>query len=79
MIHNLAGKYQGGYGTPFDLDDLKDQEGLDVNRITHVKIIDIVGNGTALDSLGNIIYEPYPTVQSAGFDLDAIGVIHQAQ
>src|SRR5690554_6841828 len=78
-IHGLAGKYRGGYGTPFDLDELKDQVGLDVDNITHVKIIDIVGNGTALDSLGNIIYEPYPTTGSAGFDLDAIGVIHQKQ
>ena len=78
QIHGLAGKYQGGYGTPFDLEVLKGINGLNINRITHVKIIDIVGNGTALDSLGQAIYDPYPTVQSAGFDLDAIGVIHQA-
>lgn len=78
MIHNLAGKYKGGFGTLFDLEDLKDIDGLDINHITHVKLIDIVGNGTALDSLGNPIYEAYPTVQSAGFDLDAVGVIHQA-
>ena len=38
-IHNLAGKYRQGYGTPFDLDDLLNT-GLDLNRITHVKIID---------------------------------------
>jgi|GEM_PF-6298228 len=78
QIHGLAGKYQGGFGTPFDLEALKGIDCLDTNRITHVKIIDIVGNGTALDSLGQVIYDPHPTVQSAGFDLDAIGVIHQA-
>lgn len=78
MIHNLAGKYRGGFGTPFDLEDLKGKPGLDINNITHVKIVDIVGNGTALDSLGNPIYEAYPTSGSGGFDLDAVGVIHQA-
>lgn len=78
MIHNLAGKYAAGYGTPFDLEDLKGTKGLDINNITHVKIVDIVGNGAALDSLGNSIYEAYPTSGSGGFDLDAVGVIHQA-
>lgn len=77
-IKGLAGKYKGGFGTPFDLEALKNQQGLDVNAITHVRLVDIVGDGAALDSLGQVIYEPYPTVQSAGFDLDAVGVINQA-
>jgi len=53
-----------------------------LNNITHVKIVDIIG-GTSetdttiyYDSFSQIIYDPYPTVQSAGFDLDAVGVIH---
>jgi hypothetical protein len=33
-INNLAGKYRGGYGTPFDLQELAGTEGLDIDRIT---------------------------------------------
>ncbi len=80
-LNNLAGKYVGMYGTPFDLDDLIGIPGLDVNNITNVRIVDVVGpiNGHAsLDSAGRRINDPYPTpYPSCGFDLDAIGVIHE--
>lgn len=80
-IHNLAGKYRVYYGTPFDLEDVSGINGLDINNITHVKIIDVIGSVTtnigSYDSQGNIINDPYPTpFESGGFDLDAIGVIH---
>jgi len=80
-LNNLAGKYKVGYGTPFDLEELKDSTGLNVNSITHVKIIDVVGSidefGT-VDSYGNKINDPFPTpYASAGFDLNAIGVINE--
>lgn len=80
-IYNLAGKYRAGFGTPFDLDDLTDSTGIDVNYITHVKIVDVVGSidgfGTT-DGQGNYINDPFPTpFESGGFDLEAIGVIHQ--
>ena len=80
-INNLAGKYKVLYGTPFDLDILNGTPGLDVNHITHVKIIDVVGNIIApyatLDSQGNIVNDPWPTpFNTCGFDLDAIGVIN---
>jgi hypothetical protein len=80
-IHNLAGKYITHYGTPFDLEDLKDSTGIDLQNITHVKIIDVVGsineNYGSYDSKGNIINDPYPTpFATGGFDLDAVGVIH---
>jgi hypothetical protein len=82
FVHNLAGKYRQGFGTPFDLDDLPDSELLDKMSITHVKIIDVIGiiepEFASLDSFGNIINDPYPTpFPSGGFDLDAVGVIHQ--
>lgn len=82
-ITGYGGRYRQGLGTSFDLDQdyffyTDDLSGLDRNRITHVKIVDIVGDGSALDSLGRIIYDPYPTTGSAGFDLDAVGVIHAA-
>jgi len=82
LLHNFAGKYVANYGTPFDLDELKNTQGLDVNNITHVKIIDVIGSINASistkDSLHNPVNDPYPTAfGSGGFDLDAVGVINQ--
>ncbi len=81
-IHNLAGKYRQGYGTPFDLEDLIDSTDIDLNNITHVRIIDVVGsiNPTygKTDSQGTLINDLFPTpFFSGGFDLDAVGVIHE--
>jgi hypothetical protein len=82
LLYNLAGKYVGNYGTPFDLDELKNNPLLDINNITHVKIIDVIGTidlvKSSKDSLGNPINDPYATpFASSGFDLDAVGVINQ--
>ncbi len=80
-LNNLAGKYKANYGTPFDLEELKDSIGLNLKAITHVKIMDVVGSvnpvyGTR-DAHHHLINDPYPTpYPSAGFDLDAVGVIH---
>ncbi|MCO5269131.1 MAG: T9SS type A sorting domain-containing protein [Brumimicrobium sp.] len=79
-IHNLAGKYRVGFGTPFDLEDLKDSVLIDIQNITHIKIIDVVGtlgNKGGVDSYGNKINDPFPTAfHSGGFDLAGVGVIH---
>lgn len=80
-LYNLAGKYRAGFGTPFDLEELKDSSNLDIKKITHVKIIDVVGSlgvdGTT-DSEGNKINDPFPTpFNSGGFDLSGIGVINE--
>ena len=79
-INNLAGKYIAQYGTPFDLEDLKGIVGLDINNITHVRIIDVVGSIKAhqsFDHSGQIINDPYPTAfPTGGFDLDAVGTIN---
>ena len=78
-VHNLAGKAPGGSGTPFDLEDLKHHHPfLDINRITHIRVVDVVGSlapeHRTLDSLGNPINDPYPTDHEfGGFDLDAVG------
>jgi hypothetical protein len=57
-IHNLAGKHPnaGGIctGTPFDLDDLLDHPSVvaglvDLDNITHVRIVDIPGTGDFFD------------------------------
>ena len=74
----LAGKYALGQGTAFDLFALAGAPNLDIMRVTHVRIVDIVGDGSALDTPGNPIFDPFPTEDSAGFDLDAIAVLNQA-
>ena len=81
-INNLAGKYRALYGTPFDLEELGGHIGLDINSIAYVKIIDVVGSIhdsiATFDQYGNKINDPWPTpFPSGGFDLDAVGVIHQ--
>mgnify|MGYP004512331185 CR=1 FL=1 len=82
-LNNFAGKYIGSYGTPFDLSDLPDNALLDKSKITHVKIIDVVGTNAdgykTFDSFGNVAVDPFPTpFASSGFDLDAVGVINEA-
>jgi hypothetical protein len=81
-LNNLAGKYRANYGTPFDLQELDGIEGLDINYITHIKIIDVVGSinppYATYDINNNPINDPFPTAfPSGGFDLDAVGVINQ--
>ncbi len=65
-LDGLAGKYPATYGTPFDF------AWLGVTMVSHVRIVDIVGDGRTLDAEGRPIYDPYPTAESAGFDLDAV-------
>lgn len=84
QVINLAGKYSYGYGTPFDLDQLKDSTGIDVNKISHIRIVDVVGSLSnqyaRRDVAGHKINDPWPTpFPSSGFDLDAVGAIHLAQ
>jgi len=61
-----------------------------VNDVRYVRIVDILGDGSVLDSYPGSspacppcngphhIYDPTPTVDSGGFDLDAVGVMHLA-
>jgi hypothetical protein len=81
-INNLAGKYIGNYGTPFDLDEFLPLSSININQITHIRIVDVVGSMdntfAKRDSRGVKINDPWPTpFGSSGFDLDAVGVIHQ--
>ncbi|MCF8372304.1 MAG: T9SS type A sorting domain-containing protein [Bacteroidales bacterium] len=83
LIHNFGGKYRAMFGTPFDLEELKDEPGLDVNQISHIRLVDVVGSidpaYASFDSQGNLVNDPWPTPwNSSGFDLDALGIIHQA-
>ena len=81
QIHNFAGKYDQFYGTPFDLDDVEDNALLNKNRVTHVRIIDVVGcikpQYATYDSEGHIVNDPWFTsFDTGGFDIEAVGVIH---
>lgn len=80
-VNNLAGKYRYGFGTPFDLEELGNQAGLDLQNISHVKIIDAIGciqaQYATRDSKNTKVNDPWPTnFPSGGFDLDAVGVIN---
>ena len=84
LISALAGKYRGGFGTPFDLADLGEAPevvcgAVDTENIGFVRLVDVVGDGGTTDNAGNPIYDPYPTTGSAGFDLDGVAVIHAAR
>jgi len=82
-VNNLAGKYVGGFGTPFDLSELAGVSALlDIQNVTHVRLVDTVGSlnpaHRTLDSLGNPVNEPYSTAfASGGFDLDGVAVLHE--
>ncbi len=80
-LHNLAGKYIVGWGTPFDLEELDGYSNLDINNVTHVRIVDVVGSINPLygttDKNGHLINEPYPTAfNSSGFDLSGVAVMN---
>ena len=84
QIHNLASKYGAMYGTPFELDEVPDDPLLDKDHITHVRIVDVIGNidpeYATYDCQGNPINDPWPTpFASCGMDLDAVGVIHDIE
>jgi hypothetical protein len=80
-LNNLAGKFRGFYGVPFDLEEMKNISGLDVDKVTHVRVVDVIGtmnqNFASRDDSGHKVNDPFPTeFPSGGFDLDAIGAIN---
>lgn len=100
-VFNLAGKHVNAYGTswgtPFDLnnlaaDPLVTAGTVNLNAITHVRIVDIPGTGNFQDSATSLIdpstgtayladhpiYDAWETFGSGGFDLEAVGVISRA-
>jgi len=86
-LYNLAGKHtnaQGiSWGTPFDLQELTTDPlaiagDLDLTEIRYVRVVDIPGSGDFLDDADpqDPIYDAWVTVESGGFDLDAVGALH---
>ena len=81
QYHGLAGTVRAGFGTPFDLAHLAHADAVrrglvDLGAIRFVRLVDVVGDGTATDSFGRPVLDPTPTTGSAGFDVDAVGVLH---
>lgn len=89
-VGGLAGKDLTNWGTPFDLETLKNKTAVrngtvNLANITHVRIVDLVGandypnvGDRYLDSWGRQIFDAHKTTGSGGFDLMGIGVLHQA-
>ncbi|MCF8295800.1 MAG: hypothetical protein K9I34_07015 [Bacteroidales bacterium] len=79
-VNNLAGKYRGGFGTPFNLEELDGIAGLDINQIRAIRLIDVIGSIDSVyasyDASGNMVNDPWPTAfESSGFDLDALAIL----
>ncbi|MCE9608658.1 MAG: hypothetical protein K8R23_00360 [Chthoniobacter sp.] len=72
-VFNLAGKHVNAFGdswgTPFDLADVG------LASVSYVRLVDIPGTGTYLDSTGHAIYDPLLTIVSGGADIEAVGAI----
>lgn len=87
-VFNLAGARPLGWGSVFDLDELAGslevRSGiLDLNRVKYLKLIDISGCGeeeesysVERDSFSNIIFDPFKTTGSAGFDMAGTVLLH---
>lgn len=81
QINNFAGKYIVNFGTPFDLNELADSAGINLDSINFIRLVDVVGSinpkYASHDAQGKIVNDPFPTeFWSGGFDLDAVGAIH---
>lgn len=72
-VFNLVGKHVNAFGdswgTPFDLADVG------LASVSYVRIVDIPGTGTSLDSTGHAIYDASLTIGSGGADIEAVGTI----
>jgi len=80
QVMGLAGLTRGGWSPAFDLFSLDGhpmvQMGLvHLDELRYVRVVDIQGDGRALDSGGRPIYDPFQTAESAGFDLDGVGAL----
>jgi hypothetical protein len=78
--HNLAGKHPIELGTGFDLAELASHPlvvggQVDLDDITWLRLVDVIGDGSTVDAQGRPIYDPYPTpFASGGFDANAVAV-----
>ena len=76
--YEAAVKGEGGFSAAFADQLIANYPSLDLQNVNYVRILDIVGDGTFPDCEGYPVYDPYPTIITAGFDLDAVGVLNTA-
>jgi hypothetical protein len=76
LLNNIAGKHEVGWGTPFDLSEIENDEFFNRNNVRYVRIVDIIG-GVDTDSQGNVIYDGTSGGPSTGYDLTGVGVLNQ--
>ena len=82
--NGLAGIHELGLGTLFDLEELASDPLvvgglLDLASVGFVRLVDIPGDGSVVDSLGNPMLDSFSTAagfENAGFDLDAVGALY---
>jgi hypothetical protein len=95
LLDGIAGKHAFDRGTSFDLSDLSGDPAVldgrvDLDNIRFVRLTDVVGDGSATDSEGRPIYDPFfstslgypsPAAPSAtdGFDLRGVAVLNSTE
>jgi len=84
-VDGVAGKHTMEYGTPFNLEWLKNDTNVlsgavNLDQIAYIRIVDIIGNGGSVDQFGHPIYDPFGAgpLATDGFDLRGIGVVNLA-
>lgn len=75
---SAAERGEGGFSESYKTHLLENAPMVDLSSIRFVRIVDVLGDGSQFDSEGFPVYDPYPTSITAGFDLDAVGVINTA-
>lgn len=58
---------------------------IDIGDIRYIRLVDVVGDGSATSAIrmpdggGYPVFDPFPTVGSAGFDLEAVAVLNSRE
>jgi len=77
-----AGNTGSPYGTAIDLEDAVDEPlvvngTVDLDSITHVRLVDVIGSGLTTDFFGDSVFDPYPTpFNTGGCDVNGVAVLN---
>jgi len=82
-VDGVAGKHAMEYGTPFNLEWLKNDAqvlsgAVNLDQIAYIRIVDIIGNGSSVDQFGHPLFDPFGAapLSTDGFDLRGVGVVN---
>lgn len=76
--HAAAQAGLGGFSAAYRQHLLETYPFLDPERVHYLRLVDVIGDGSVMDAEGFAIFDPYPTSISAGFDLEAVGILNPA-